>query len=51
MHISVFNVLTYTTGMTLLKEDESSTERVWAAGFHQVTARCGLARVLKLVNG
>jgi hypothetical protein len=37
--------------MTLLEEDEASTGRVWVAGFHQVTARCGLARVLKLVNG
>jgi hypothetical protein len=32
------------------KEDESSTRRVWAAGFHHVTARSRLARVLKLVN-
>jgi len=32
------------------KEDESSTGRVWAAGFHHVTARFGLARVLKLMN-
>jgi hypothetical protein len=29
------------------KEDESSTGRVWAAGFHHVTACSGLARVLK----
>ena len=29
------------------KEDESSTGRVWAAGFHHVTARSGLARVSK----
>ena len=29
------------------KEDESSTGRVWAAGFHRVTARSGLARVFK----
>jgi hypothetical protein len=32
------------------KEDESSTGRVWAAGFHHVTARSGLARVLKRMN-
>jgi hypothetical protein len=32
------------------KEDESSTGRVWAAGFHHVTARSRLARVLKLTN-
>jgi hypothetical protein len=29
------------------KENESSTGRVWAAGFHHVTARSRLARVLK----
>jgi hypothetical protein len=33
------------------KEDEPSTGRGWAAGFHHVTARSRLARVLKLVNG
>ena len=32
------------------KEDESSTARVWAAGFHHVTARPRLARVLKLTS-
>jgi hypothetical protein len=32
------------------KEDESSTGCVWAAGFHHVTARSGLVRVLKLMN-
>jgi hypothetical protein len=32
------------------KEDESSTGRVWAAGFHHVTARSRLAGVLKLRN-
>jgi hypothetical protein len=32
------------------KEDESSTGRVRAAGFHHVTARSRLARVLKLMN-
>jgi hypothetical protein len=32
------------------KKDESSTERVWAAGFLYVTARFGLARFLKLIN-
>jgi hypothetical protein len=33
------------------KEGESSTGRVWAAGFHHVTARSRLVRVLKLMNG
>jgi hypothetical protein len=32
------------------KDDESSTGRVWAAGFHHVMARSCLARVLKLKN-
>jgi hypothetical protein len=32
------------------KEDESSIGRVWAAGFHRVTARYRLARVLKLTK-
>ena len=32
------------------KEDESSTGRVRAAGFHHVTARSRLTRVLKLMN-
>ena len=32
------------------KEDESSTGSVWAAGFHHVTARSRVARVLKLTN-
>jgi hypothetical protein len=32
------------------QEDESGTGRVWAAGFHHVTARSRLARVVKLVN-
>jgi hypothetical protein len=32
------------------KEDESSTGRVWAAGFHHVKARPRLGRVLKLMN-
>jgi hypothetical protein len=32
------------------KEDESSTGRVWAAGFQHVTARSRLAGVLKLTN-
>jgi hypothetical protein len=32
------------------KEDELSTGRVWAAGFHRATARSRLARVLKLTN-
>jgi hypothetical protein len=30
------------------KEDESHTGRVWAAGFHHVTAHSRLAHVLKL---
>jgi hypothetical protein len=32
------------------KKDESSTGRVWAAGYHHVTARSRLVRVLKLMN-
>jgi hypothetical protein len=32
------------------EEDESNTGCVWAAGFHDVTARSGLGRVLKLMN-
>jgi hypothetical protein len=32
------------------KDDESSTGRVWVAGFHHVTARSRLARVLWLMN-
>jgi hypothetical protein len=32
------------------KEDESSTRRVWAAGFRHVTARYRLAGVLKLMD-
>jgi hypothetical protein len=32
------------------KEDKSRTGRVWAAGFHHVTARYRLVRVLKLMN-
>jgi hypothetical protein len=35
---------------TETKEDESSTGRVWAAGFRHVTARSCLAGVLKLMN-
>ena len=30
--------------------DKCSTGRVWAAGFHHVTARSRFARVLKLMN-
>jgi hypothetical protein len=30
------------------KEDESSTGRIWDAGFHHVTARSRLAGILKL---
>jgi hypothetical protein len=37
-------------GGTGTKEDESSTGGVWAAGFHHVTARSCLTRVLKLMN-
>jgi hypothetical protein len=32
------------------KKYESNTGRVWAAGFHHVTARSLLARGLKLMN-
>jgi hypothetical protein len=32
------------------KEDESSTGCIWAVGFHHVTARSWLARILKLMN-
>jgi hypothetical protein len=32
------------------KENESSTGRVWAAGFHHFTARSHLAGRLKLTN-
>jgi len=32
------------------REDESGNGLVWAAGFHHVTARSRLARVLKLMN-
>ena len=32
------------------KEDASSTRRVWPAGFHHVTARSLLVRVIKLMN-
>jgi hypothetical protein len=32
------------------EEDESSTGRIWAAGFHHVTARSRFAGVLKLMN-
>jgi len=32
------------------KDDESSNGRIWAAGFHHVTARSRLARVLKCMN-
>jgi hypothetical protein len=35
---------------TEANEDESSTGRVWAAGFHFVTARSRLAGVLNLMN-
>jgi hypothetical protein len=35
-------------GNTGTKEEESSTGRVWAAGFRYVTARSRLARVFKL---
>ena len=32
------------------KEDESSTGRIWAAGFHHVMACSCLAHVFKLMN-
>jgi hypothetical protein len=32
------------------KEDESSTGRIWAAGFHHVMARSRLVGVLKVTN-
>jgi hypothetical protein len=32
------------------KEDESSTGRIWAAGFHHVTARSRLVGTLNLTN-
>jgi hypothetical protein len=32
------------------KEDESNTGHVWAAGFHHVTVRSRLARVLKFTK-
>ena len=32
------------------EEDESSTGRVWAAGFHLIMACSRLARVFKLMN-
>jgi len=32
------------------KEDESSTEHVWAAGFHHVMARSRSVRILQLMN-
>jgi hypothetical protein len=32
------------------KEDESSIGRIWAAGFHHVTARSRLAHVLRLMK-
>jgi hypothetical protein len=35
---------------TVKKEDESSTGRVWAAGFQHVTARSRLAGVLKIMD-
>jgi hypothetical protein len=33
-----------------VKEDESNIGGVWAAGFHHVTARSILTRVLKLIK-
>jgi hypothetical protein len=35
---------------TGIKEDASSTGRVWAAGFHHFMARSHLVSVLKLMN-
>jgi hypothetical protein len=39
-----------TRSRMVAKEDESSTGRVWAAGFHHVTACSRLAGILKLTN-
>ena len=33
-----------------VKEDEASTGRVWAAGFHHVMASSRVARVFRLMN-
>jgi hypothetical protein len=35
---------------TRTEEEESSIGPIWAAGFHHVSARSGLARVFKLMN-
>jgi len=35
---------------TETKEDELTTGRVWAAGFHHIMARSHLACVLKIMN-
>jgi hypothetical protein len=35
---------------TRTKDGDSSTGRIWAAGFHHVTARSRLVRVLKLMK-
>jgi hypothetical protein len=32
------------------KEDKASTGGVWAAGFHHITGRSRLARILKITN-
>jgi hypothetical protein len=48
--IEVYNIThTISVGMGT-EEDESSTGRVWAAGFRHITARSRLVRVLKLMN-
>jgi hypothetical protein len=36
--------------ITGAKKDESSTGYVWPAGFHHITARSRVVRVLKLMN-
>jgi hypothetical protein len=36
--------------ITGVKEDDSSTGRVWSSGFHHVTARSHLAGILELTN-
>jgi hypothetical protein len=35
---------------TETKEDYSNNGRVWTVGFHHVTVRSGLARILNLMN-
>jgi hypothetical protein len=44
-----WQVLKESVGMAA-KEDESNTGRIWAAGFHHVTARSRLVGIFKLIN-